>query len=56
MQIDRCDAENIVSALMKFLAHSKFDVENLVVIGVDDASTLAGINNGVHTRVKKDVP
>ena len=45
--------ENIVSALTAFLAHSKFDVANLVVIGTDNTSVMVGINNGVYTECKK---
>ena len=39
-----------------FLAHSKFDVMNLVLIGIDNAFVMVGINNCVYTKVKKDVP
>ena len=31
IQIEKCDVESIVFAPMAFLAHSKFDIKNLVV-------------------------
>ena len=37
-------------------AHNKFDVKNSVLIGNDNASVMAGINDGVDTELKKDVP
>ena len=56
IQIEKSDAESIVSALRAFLTHNKCIVANQVGIGNDNASIMAGINNGVYTELKKDVP
>ena len=55
IQIEKCDAESIVSAHMVFLAHNKFDIKNLVRIGNDNASAMVEINNGVYTNLRNDV-
>ena len=44
MQIEKCDTESIVSALKAFLAHNKFDVENVDGMGNKNASVMAGMN------------
>ena len=48
IQIEKCDTENIVSALRASLAHNKFDIDNVVGMGNNNASAMAGIN-----KVKK---
>ena len=45
MQIQKCDAENIVLAFRAFSAHIKFDAKNLVGNRNDSACVMAGINN-----------
>ena len=46
-----------------FLADNEFskyliylNVKNLVVVGTDITSVMAGINNGVYTKLKKGAP
>ena len=42
-------------ALMALLEFNKFDVKNLVVIGTDNTSLMVWINNGVYSKLKKNV-
>ena len=56
IQIGKCDIESIVLALMAFLPHNKFDIENLAGIGNDNSYVMAGKNNGVYVVLKKVVP
>ena len=56
IQIGNFAAECIVSALMAFFTRSTFIVRNLVGIGNENVSAMAGINNGVCSELKKDVP
>ena len=55
IKIEMCDAENIVSVSMAFLAHDKFDIGNLDGIGNNNASIMVGMNNGMHTKLEKVV-
>jgi len=54
--IEDSTAESIVNAIKKLLIDAKLQLIKMQGIGTDNASTMIGINSGVYTRVKKDVP
>ena len=56
IQIEKCDAENVVSTFRELLAHNKIDVKNLAEIGNNNGYVMLGKNNGVYSKLKKDVP
>ncbi|XP_018395381.1 PREDICTED: zinc finger protein 862-like [Cyphomyrmex costatus] len=54
-KLETCNADSIVSALKKTLHEMKLDLQNLIAIGTDN-SVMVGINNGVYTKLKAEVP
>ena len=56
VHLEKCDAESIVIALKELLSLKKLNLKNLSAIGTDNASVMIGINNGVHAKLKEEVP
>lgn len=56
VELDAGNAESIVAALKNVLAKYKLNIKNLKGIGTDNASVMVGINNGVYTKLKQDIP
>ena len=52
IEIEECDAENIVLAIKNLLRIKNLKLTNLKAIGTDNASVMAGINNGVYAKLK----
>lgn len=55
-ELDACNAEGIVSAIKRTLKHFDLRIENLMGIGTDNASVMVGVNNGVFSRLKQEIP
>lgn len=55
-KLETCNAEGIVNTLKKTLEEMKLDLQNLIAIGTDNASVMIGVNNGVYTKLKAEVP
>lgn len=55
-ELHECNAEGIVSAIKKTLKRFDLRLENLMGIGTDNASVMVGVNNGVHSKLKEEVP
>ncbi|KAF2879095.1 hypothetical protein ILUMI_27072 [Ignelater luminosus] len=55
-ELHECNAEGIVSAIKKTLKRFDLRLENLMGIGTDNASVMVGVNNGVFTKLKEEVP
>lgn len=55
VEIESGTAECIVSAIKKFLNKFNLDPQNLLGIGVDNASVNTGINNGVCELAKREL-
>ena len=51
IQIEECDAEEIVLVFRASSAHIKFDVKNLVGIGNNNASVMVGIHNDAYSKL-----
>ena len=45
---------SIVAALLKLLATKNLSIDNCIAIGTDNASVMAGINNGVYCKLKQE--
>ena len=56
VEIEECDAENIVLAINNLLRTKNLKLTNLIAIGTDNASVMTGINNGVYAKLKTEVP
>lgn len=56
VELKECTAVGIVSSLKEKLMAMKLNFKNLVGIGTDNASVMVGINNGVYTLLKKEIP
>ncbi|CAG9792674.1 unnamed protein product [Diatraea saccharalis] len=54
--LTECTADGIVSALKDTLIEFGLDCKNMSGIGTDNASVMTGINNGVHAKLKTDIP
>ena len=54
--LEKCDAVSIVTALKEELLRLKLNITKLIRIGTDNASVMAGVNNGVYKQLKPDVP
>lgn len=55
-QLEKCNAESIVTALKNLLTSKGLDIRNLGAIGTDNASVMVGVNNGVYAKLKQDNP
>lgn len=55
-ELQQYKAEAIVSALLDGLRAKGLKPENLVGVGVDNASVMTGVNSGVYTRLRQDLP
>lgn len=51
-----CDADGIVAAIKTTLAKFDIPLQNLLGIGTDNASVMTGVNNGVHAKLKRELP
>ncbi|XP_053594748.1 uncharacterized protein LOC128667670 [Microplitis demolitor] len=51
-----CDANGIISAIKDTLKQFNLSLTNMMGIGTDNASVITGINEGVHAKLKKEVP
>ena len=51
IELETCTADAIVYALKQELLNKK-----LVAIGTDSASVMVGVNNGVFSKLKKEIP
>ena len=56
VEIEECDAENIVLAIKNLLGTKNLKLTNLIAIGTDNASVMTGINKGVYAKLKTEVP
>ena len=56
VEIEECDAENIVLAIKNLLKTTNLKLSNLITIGTDNARVMTGINNGVYAKLKIEVP
>lgn len=45
-------ADAIVNGLKTLFAEFKLNIKNLIGIGTDNASSMTGVNNGVHSLLK----
>ena len=50
VEIEECDAENIVLAIKNLLRMKNLNLTNLITIGTGNASVMTGINNGVYAK------
>ena len=48
-QLEKLDANNIVTALNFFFFTNNLNINNCIAIGTDNASVMVGINNGVYS-------
>ena len=55
VEIEKCDAENIVLAIKNLMRMKNLKLTNLIAIGTDNASVMTGINNGVYAKLKTEV-
>lgn len=55
-ELKQCNAEGIASALIDGLRAKGLKPENLVGVGVDNASVMTGVNSGVYVRLRQDLP
>lgn len=55
VELEDGTAQSIVSAIKKLLCDVQLDPQNLLGIGVDNASVNVGLNNGVCELLKKDL-
>lgn len=51
---ERADAKGIVDVLVACLENHKLNINQMIGIGTDNASVMTGINNGIHTILKRD--
>ena len=56
LEIEECDAENIILAIKNLLRTKNLKLTNVTAIGIDNASVMTGINNGVYANLKTEVP
>lgn len=49
-------ANGIVEVIKKTLNKYNLKLNNLIGIGIDNASVMTGINNGVYVKLKKEIP
>ncbi|KAG0430474.1 hypothetical protein HPB47_022676 [Ixodes persulcatus] len=54
-ELQQCNAEAIASALLDGLRAKGLKPENLVGVGVDNASVMTGVNSCVYTRLRQDL-
>lgn len=54
--LEACTADGIVEGIKHTLKEFKIDLNNMVGIGTDNASVMTGVNNGVHQKLKAEVP
>lgn len=54
--IIECNSEAIVQAIKTTLSEFGIPLNNMKGIGTDNASVMVGVNNGVHARLKQDIP
>ena len=53
-QLERCDASSIDTALKKLLVTKNLNINNCISMGIDNASVMVGINNGVYSKLKQE--
>lgn len=51
-----CDADGIVATIKTTLTRFDIPLQNLMGIGTDNASVMTGVNNGVHAKLKRELP
>ena len=56
VELDQCVAEAIVNTLKLLLARIKLNLQKLLAIGTDNTSVMVGVNNGVHAKLKVELP
>lgn len=56
LHIENGTADCLVTAIKMLLNKSNLNLSNLQGIGTDNASTMVGVNNGVFTKLKEEVP
>ena len=56
IELEVCTADAIANALKHELLNRKFDLAKLVAIGADNASVTVEVNNGVFSKLKKEIP
>lgn len=54
--LSECTADGIICAVKDTLAEFHLNFKNILGIGTDNASVMTGVNNGVHAKLKKDIP
>ncbi|CAG9782434.1 unnamed protein product [Diatraea saccharalis] len=54
--LHECDANGIIAAIKTTLTKFSIPLQNLVGIGTDNASVMTGVNNGVHAKLKEELP
>ncbi|CAH1986939.1 unnamed protein product [Acanthoscelides obtectus] len=56
VELENCDANAIVDAVLETLKNLNSNLANLKGIGTDIASVMVGINNAVYAKLKERVP
>ncbi|KAJ4444446.1 hypothetical protein ANN_06238 [Periplaneta americana] len=55
VELEQGNADCIVSAIKSLLSDYELDIKQMRGLGTDNASVMAGINNGVHQKLKQEV-
>lgn len=55
-ELQNCDAQSISACVLQTLRDKGLNIKNLKGIGVDNASVMTGINNGVCARLQNECP
>lgn len=55
-ELSECNADGIICAIKRTLDRFELSLSNLMGLGTDNASVMTGINNGVFTKLKQEVP
>lgn len=56
VELAECDANGICDAIKRSLKSNGLDLHNLDAIGTDNASVMVGVNSGVYSKLKAEVP
>lgn len=56
IELKECNAEGICDSLKAALRKHGLNLERLLAFGTDNATVMVGINNGVHAKLKSEVP
>ena len=49
-------AEEIVELLVNLLEEYMIPLENIIVVSTDGCATMLGVDNGVHTLLRRKIP